>query len=318
MKELFFDKIDKMNRILNECSKEQEQVDLANYLGSKGLLPVLKDDKLYIYKISISKKLYELAKYYRNNLVDDYRTIVSEKDFYEDFFNNRDPLKYKNMINHHKSTAKEIYEQFGLGNEINQKKFIEENAKEVEIKTKINDEEYTKSYRKETVDEIVNRICNNYVTCVCQRKSKLAEIILFILHYNFYNIDFINELAYDFLYNKELIYNKIIFFTQEQLNIQNMTFSNKERVLSEDDKLAIVKKIIEACSFETIYCEDIDKISNHIFLPVLSEFSDKVDMIVNLARHNNDVIENSVFSSIIIKIINSNNKVLVKKMKQDN
>ena len=82
---------------------------------------------------------------------------------------------FRNMISYHRTTKEEIYDYYDLSDKSNMDKFYEDNSINIEDKLIIDDKITTTILKKETIEETINRIANERITCVFKRNSKLAK-----------------------------------------------------------------------------------------------------------------------------------------------
>lgn len=297
----------------NIWENEHKLAEFKYNIRKKGMLPILKDGNLIIYKISRKQEFYELSSYYRDNMIDIYNKIVlNDQKFKSDLCKSSYLPFFNNMLNYRPSTTEEIYEKFHLNDKQIREDFIKENAQEMEIHIPIDDITYTKSYRKEDIQEILKRISQNYVTCIFKRPSKVSAIINFIGIKNYFNLDFIASQVVQFLYSKMVDFsNGTNIISEEQMEIEKMRFTDKEQSLSDDEKIKILKNIKDVFNIECVCCEEFSKISDLQLESILG--TNSREMIINFAKHNTNILYNKDFSPIYNKIISSNSKTLTKK-----
>jgi len=305
----------------NEFQRKREIAQAIYEFRKKGLVPILKDGKLLIYKISTSEKFSELQNYYASNFFDIYSSLILDNQkFRSDLCRFSYLPLFKDMINYHQASQDDIIEHFNLDNETNRKKFLEQNAQEVEVHIPVNDEIYTKGYRKETIEEVVKRVAHNYVVCNFKRRSKLSEVMCFINYNNYINLDFIASIICKFLYSTDIDFysSEVKVLEHDEDKIKSMKFSDKEQLLSEDDKILIIKEIFNSLNIECVCCEEIDKISDfQLKCMANSKLDNLKNIIIDFASHNSDILENSVFSDTYYRIT-SKSKVLEKKPVDNN
>ena len=78
-------------------------------------------------------------------------------------------------------TDPESHEKYYQSSNID--KFYEENSISIENNLVIDDKMSTTILKKESIDETINRIADNRITCLFKKNSKLAEILLSIDNY---------------------------------------------------------------------------------------------------------------------------------------
>ncbi len=296
--------------------KEEREADMIYELRKKCLVPILKDGELFIYKIDFNKKFNKLLDEYESNFGEIYNGFyLNSQEFRSNLRRSSYLSCFENMINYHQATANEVFDYLGLEDEKKKKEFLEQNAQEVEVKVPVNGEIYTKCYRQETIEEVLERVAPSYVVCTFKRHSKLANIMKFINYYRYFNLDFIASNMCEFfdLGNVNFSASKVSTLEDNEDKVRSMQFCNKEKELPNDDKLAIVRAMFESLKIECTYCGEIDKTPDFLFKHLTKyEFSNSKKIITNFAKHNNDILENSAFSEVFHNI-KAKGKVLEKK-----
>lgn len=274
----------------------QNEDDLIYQLRKKSLVPILKDGKLYIYKIIIDQEFSTLRKKYEANFYDSYKVLqLNDHEFNASFS--------EKMIDHHQPSVSELVEYLGLNDIATRKEFWEKNAQEVEVKVQIDKEMYAKCYRKEEPDEVFKRVAKSYLVCVLKRKSKLSAIMDLIENNHYFNLDFIASTMCQFFNLGTVNFSASTKDTlkENEAKIRSMSYSDKEKELWDKDKIAIVKEIYNSLNIMCIFSEEIDKISDFRMQLMENCETDNIkDVIINFATHNSDILENSAFSYIFI------------------
>lgn len=296
-----------------ECQKletERNYAKFKNNLREEGLVPILRDGKIIVYEVVGTEKLDELISNFEENMFDIYSVVVLDNErFRSDLCRSSYIPSFRNMIKYRPSTKEEIWENFNLNDEKCKNDFLLKNAREVEVHIPVAEKMYTKGYKIEEIDEVIERITSNYVTCIYKRPSKLSKIVSFINLENFIDLDYIAELIYGFLYDKKISFRtRTNILPSENLELAQITFTDKEKSLTEEEKIAIIRDIISAFSVECVYSEDVDKVSKfqleNIFGTKSREF------VIDFARHNTDLLDNSEFTDTYHKIMHSKSKTL--------
>ena len=305
---------------LNEFHRQNEIADRIYDLRKKEILPIVKDGKLMIYKVNVTYSIGKLQKYLKDNFVETYSSVILSKKLREERLEGASysPI-LKDMINYHQASKEEFITYFNLNDEVNQNEFTDENAQDVEVTVPIDDTFFGKVYRKETFEEILDRLVPNYVTCTYERKSKLLVLLNYIQYGKYFNLDFIANMLNEFLTNRK---DKLHFNYTEDVNtievkedaIEEMNFNDKEKSLSEEEKINILKEIFASLDIECIYSNDIDKISNIEIAGIInSSDSNFKDPFIKFAMHNTDILENSEVAHVFNKIMENNTLKKVKK-----
>lgn len=143
-----------------------------------------------------------------------------------------------------------------------------------------------------------------------KRNSKIAEIINLVGNDNYFDLDFIASLTCEYLYSKHIDFSTgLTIFTAEIEKINKMKFTDKESDFTEAEKIKLIRNIMEQFDTECLYCKDLDKISTTELQSILGTR----EIIVDFAKHNSEILENSEFSNIYKKLLSKKNKVLEKK-----
>lgn len=279
----------------------------------KGIIPILKENELYIYKIKGNNSIDEICNYYRENMFDVYKKVVLNDNKFRQDFRKSDFLPFfKNFVSLHHACEKDIYEKFDLDDEKSKKDFIDKYAQEVELCIPIDKEFYEKRYRRERIDEIIQRIKPNYITCIFKRNSKIAEIINLVGNDNYFDLDFIATLICEYIYSKHIDFSTgLTIFTDEIEKINKMEFTDKELSFTEDEKIKFIRNIMDQFDMECLYFKDLAEISTKELQSILGTSSKEI--IVDFAKHNSELLENSEFSDIYKKLLSQKSKVLEKK-----
>lgn len=294
----------------NALNKEMKVADFKFNLRKKGIVPVLRDNKLFVYKVSGTKKLSELGDEYRINMFDTYNKVILYDDYFKKFLKPgylHHLSGFENMISFKFSTTDELWDYFDLNNEQNMQKFIENYLKEIKDETYTDNSE-TGKHRIEAIREIVEKIAGNYVTCTFKRNSKIAALIDLIVTSNYIDLDFLAALACEFLYSKDVDFSTGTTVIDEREKVDRMIFTKKEKSLSDDDKKELIKNILNGLDIECVYCDEIDQISDYL---IESIFEIKArETVIEFAKHNAEILDDSDFATVYKNAFSSKCKTL--------
>lgn len=276
-------------------------------LRKSGLLALTTNDQINIYKIKSNDKLFNLITDTKKMYDEFYNIIlVNDQKFKKKILNSSYNPFFKDMISYHLTTKEEIYDYYNLDDESNRNKFYEENSTNVENKIIIDDKTSTTILKKESIDETINRIAKERITCVFRRNSKLADILLSIG--NYFNLDFVAQIVCQFINStsNDFSSEQLRTLDSNEERIKIMQFTSKEKELSHEDKISFIKDVIGAFDIECVYSKSIDEMDNIIFDTYDS------NLILEYAKHNDYILENSQFTNIYNEIMND--KKLTKKI----
>ena len=159
-------------------------------------------------------------------------------------------------------------------------------------------------------DEIVEEMAKYYFTFVFKNPSKISKIISFSSRY--LDIDYVASEIYYFLNSESRD-----FFTgtspieDEQMELSRINFTDKEMNLSENEKISLIKNIIDSFKIECVYNSKIDEMNEFLTSSVFGTKSK--NLVLKFAQHNANLINDSEFSPLYKKIISSKIKCLIKK-----
>lgn len=157
----------------------------------------------------------------------------------------------------------------------------------------IDDEIYTKAYRKETIDEVVGRIKQQYLIYTYKKGSKIAEVMQFIKHSNYINLDLITSVLYKFIDGTEVEFmgSQIEIVEPGEKAIQDIVFNDVEEALSKEEKISILKEILASLDIECIHCEDLNKPTKSLIMNfVNTKWNDPKVVMINFAQHNTQLL----------------------------
>lgn len=283
-----------------KVQEKLEECKFKSSLKKKGLLPVLKYGKVNVYKITVNQKLADVIKKFDENMFDIYIDVILDtQEFRANLCKSSYIPFFKNMLTFRQSTKEDIWTGFHLNDEQSRNDFLKEHAQK-------------KEHRKEEIEEVVERIMCDYVTCIFKRPSKLSKILSYINSTNYIDLDCISKLIYRFLYDKDLDFKQENdSFPTEYWQFSEMVFSNKERNLTEEEKLSVVRDIMDSFDIECVLSEDIDKISDFQLENIFGIKSKRI--IVEYSKHNSSILYNSEISNIYQKTTSSRAKTNTKR-----
>lgn len=269
----------------------EKESNFKDNLRKKGIIPILKDKKIYIYQVKPRENaIIKLFNELDENLFDIYTEVCR---------NDRE-LK---ILRVRATTKEEILENFHLNNEKNINSFLNSHAKEIEMHIPVDDKTYTKAYRKETIDEVIERLVDGeyYVTLTFKRPSKLSEIVRDMYGTEYIDLDDIAKYIVEFLYDEKVEFSTGGILTEGHRYLEKLQFSDKEKSLSEEEKLSIIGNIISTFSIKCVMVEDINKMTKYQLRSFFDTESKKI--ITDFSKHNADILYNSPFSETTQKII---------------
>ena len=253
-------------------------------IRKKMLFPIIKDNKLFVYRITGTEKTNTLASEYSDTLYDTQDVVTNDEKILNDFrFKISHSSYFRNLVHHHISTKEDLYRYYKID-------------KEMEF------------------DNIIEAMSKYYFTFIFKEPSKISQIISFVSGY--LDADYIASNIYNYLYSncKNFSFGSNPL-EEEQMKIDRMSFTNKERNMSIDDKFSLIKDVFESFNIECVYSSKIDEINDFITSSIFGTKSK--EMVLEFAQHNTDLIYNSEFSPIFERIISSKEKVLKLYNKKD-
>lgn len=293
----FFEKIEKESKILRDTQKE---ANLKLRMRKKKLFPIIKDDSIFVYRLSSTKETDKIVSEYSDGLCDIYDVVTNDEKIKNDFYFRSSYSPYfRNLLHHHISTREDLYRYYKLDVVENRDSFL--NLPQNQI-FKMDD--------KMEFDEIIEAMAKYYFTFVFKNPSKISKIISFSSRY--LDIDYVASEIYYFLNSESRD-----FFTgtspieDEQMELSRINFTDKEMNLSENEKISLIKNIIDSFKIECVYNSKIDEMNEFLTSSVFGTKSK--DLVLKFAQHNADLINDSEFSSVYKKIISSKTKCLINK-----
>lgn len=293
----FFEKIEKESKILRDTQKE---ANLKLRMRKKKLFPIIKDDSIFVYRLSSTKETDKIVSEYSDGLCDIYDVVTNDEKIKNDFYFRSSYSSYfRNLLHHHISTREDLYRYYKLDVVENRDSFL--NLPQNQI-FKMDD--------KMEFDEIIEAMAKYYFTFVFKNPSKISKIISFSSRY--LDIDYVASEIYYFLNSESRD-----FFTgtspieNEQMELSRINFTDKEMNLSENEKISLIKNIIDSFKIECVYNSKIDEMNEFLTSSVFGTKSK--DLVLKFAQHNADLVNDSEFSSVYKKIISSKTKCLINK-----
>lgn len=290
-----------------EYHKSDEMLDLRKNMISKGIVPIIKDGNLDVYVVQGGHGLFNLSLQFDKEFYDLYDVLLLSDFNLNLTFDMTYNSYYTNMDSYKKLSVEKIHEMFKLDNEIYRDFFIKINQKDIEILGENN----KKEYRKESFEEILERMSNEFIIGTFKRDSKLSTIINYIYYSGHFDLDFIMSLMYEFIYSDRSKNIGYIGINNEEQFINSINYTNKEKKLSEEKKYELLKDIYNCFSIECLYSKKFDDI-NDAFLKVIFDCKNR-EVIRDYALHNNEILETSLFAPIYKKNEEKREKVLIKK-----
>ena len=281
----------------NQTHKEMSPSIFKYKLRKKGIIPVLRDDKLFIYKVSTTEKLSKLADEYRKTMGGTHDKVYLFDNHFKEMVNSKNYLSYllgfDNMLGFRKSTYDEIWKSFNLDDEQFRIEFLKNFGK-----------------NGETLEEAIKRISAlNFVTCTFKRDSKIAAIIDIMDREKYIDLDFLASLAIQFLYSRIVVFDKEFV----RHDIERMSFSDKEMSLSLNEKIELIKSIISGLDIKCVYQDEIGNLSDNLIESMFGTASR--EMVLEFAQHNALVLDDCNFNYIYGNAYPSKQKT---KTKQNN
>lgn len=290
--------------MFNEDFDNRKKIDFFNSLRKDGLLAFIDNDYINMYKVKSNDKLEKLILDIKNRFDEIYSILFIKDDkFMNETINSSYNPFFKNMVSYHPTTKEEIYDYYGLDDKSNMDKFYEENSISIENNLVIDDKMSTTILKKESIDETINRIADNRITCLFKKNSKLAEILLSID--NYFNLDFIAQIVCQFLNSIDVDFssNQFKSLDSNEDRIKLMKYTSKENSLSYEEKIRIIKEILNTFDIECLYSKKVEEL-----------FNTDNQLLLEYAKHNTYILENSEFTKIYNEIINNTDKKYIKRI----
>ena len=277
--------------------QSEEEADFKFRMRKRKLVPIIKDGTLFVYRIVGTEKTNSLVNEYSEALYDTHDVVTNNEKILDDFrFKISLSPYFRNLLHHHISTKEDLYRYYKLDKIENRDSFL--NLPQNQI-FKIDDEM--------EFDEIIEAMSKYYFTFVFKEPSKISEIISFISGY--LDIDYIASNIYNYLNSnfKDFSYgtNPV---EEGQMQIDRMSFTNKENNMSMEDKISLIRDVFESFNVECVYSSNVDEMNDFITSSIFGTKSKK--MVLEFAKHNSDLIYNSEFSHVFKRIVSSKEKTL--------
>ena len=277
--------------------QSEKEIKLKLKMRKEKLVPIIKDDTLFVYRITGTEKTDALANEYSDTLYDTHDVVTNEQKILNDFrFRiSRSPY-FRNLLHHHVSTKEELFRYYKLDKIENRDIFL--NLPQNKI-FKIDEEM--------EFEDIIEEMARYYFTFVFKEPSKISKIISFVSKY--LDIDYIASNIFNYFYsNNKDFYTGTNPVEEEQMEIDRMSFTNKEKNMSLEDKISLIRVVFESFNIECVYRSKTDKMNDFITSSIFGTKCKK--MILEFAQHNTDLIYDSEFSHTFERIVTSKEKVL--------
>ena len=293
----FFKRIEEDSKFVRDTQKE---ANLKLRMRKKKLFPIIKDDSIFVYRLSSTKETDKIVSEYSDSLCDIYDVVTNDEKIKNDFYFRSSYSPYfRNLLHHHISTREDLYRYYKLDKIENRDSFL--NLPQNQI-FKIDDEM--------KFDEIVEEMAKYYFTFVFKKPSKISKIISFTSRY--LDIDYVASEIYYFLNSESRD-----FFTgtspidDEHMELSRINFTDKEMNVSENEKISLIKNIIDSFKIECVYNSKIDEMNEFLTSSIFGTKSK--NLVLKFAQHNSNLINDSEFSPLYKKIISSKTKCLINK-----
>lgn len=268
-------------------------------LRIKGLVPIIRRDTLFLYKVKSSARTLKLVRDYSETLCDVYSIVTNDEKMRNDFYINSGSSPYfRNFVGCCPSTVEDLYKHYKLDEYDNRDSFL-----------KMSQNKMFDIDPKKDFDAILESISEYYITYVFRDSSKLSALISNASHY--FDVDYIASNIYSFLYSEFRDFssgeNSI---EKEQAELNEKTFTVKERNLLEEEKIEILRNIFDSFDIEYVYSSKVGDMDDYSSLSIFGTPS--LNLIVKFAQHNTELIYNSYVSPIIKRIMSSKTKSLKK------
>ena len=302
------DRLPKLDLSMWEYDDEYNlELEYANYkheLRKKGYVPVLKFTVLNVYKINPNlDDLYYLSQKYRSMFTGEkYKLVCMTPDLHNNICKDEN---IENLIRWEPATYEKIIEKFNLVDDKNKKEFMRLYFNMVGAKVTKDDNDDTKF--KNMMSKIIEE---NYAICSFKVESKLERICDYMCE-GYIDLDFLLGQLYEFFYSDSIsFYTRINNLENDVNKIQMVSYTNKEKGLSDSEKIEIIKELLYASNIECVYTSELSNISyKHIEL-LFGNSSAK--FLYDFAHHNNNAIHNEKIQTIIDKLHNSKVKCIKK------
>lgn len=279
--------MDNIDNLQAQIKKERELMDIRK----SDFFPIVKNDNLYIYKISKTNELKVLI----NEFLSKYNSIYNQiLEVNPNFFND-DTLReeylshYGKIVSYKKVVKDEFLSYFNIKNETDEARFIRANGEGVGKYIKKNDG-YFLMCRMETLDEIIKRM--DVYNVKFNMPSKLGSVLDYINN-GFYDIELLISTIYEFLYSEKLnLTKRLSIMDSNRMRLLYSNFTNVEKNFSEKDKYNIVKRIVDAFNIELIYNKSLKNVDDYN----IANFS--IRNMIELGEYNYNMLYQSDFKEV--------------------
>ena len=269
---------------------EEKLANVKSKLQSLGFFPVVRDSILTVYSVKVSPDNASIFGNLEKNLGNTY-----EEAFY---YGNSSyqGLKYKEEIKlpiaKRASTPENLYDLLGLGDEERRQKFLQENARECEVKIPYQNGIYLKGYRLESLKEVLERLRCDYAVHIYKRESKIAELLKKIG--NCLDTDSIFSILYEFLNGQKVDFSEgINNVSSIQKIAEEMPFSETELSLTETEKEIILNDLFSAFTYTSLSSKTISTLNSRYGI-------DKNSLLL-IGKHNAAILDTSEVQEIVFK-----------------
>ena len=297
----------------DKYKKEESLAKVKEYFRQIGIIPILVDDTLKIYKIRVNKNLDNVINYFDKEYKYKFQRIKPKRKKDNYMYNLWQEVGTE-IKNEKAATSDDIWKMFELENEVKRNEFYEKNARIIETDVVYNDEIWLKGYRKERLNEIVDRISKDCVVRTYEKSSKLAMFLKTFKAHN-YNLDYIYKFIYEFYYNKDINFSTGINIIKENIEtVINRDFNEVEKQLTQEEKIDCIKKMLEVFDVKCIFESKLSNMHNFLDGRIIDTdvLLSKED-VLDFAKHNYDIINNEEINEIVNKINGISTKRLKKK-----
>lgn len=296
--------IERLINFFNEDDDEFMANIKENFL-KQGIIPILipGTSEVALLRITDTNETKKL----KSKLEDTYR-IYSCVEKVVPYFkrNNCSIIDYDiQVVEKRKSTMDELIKYMIKNSGMTIEEYIEKNGEEVEIKQDNGNGTFTKVYRKQTIEEILNPLLHEYQTVTYKQR------ITYKIKNIFNQIGDLEDFAssiYNYLYGEFKSFQLGTSYVKESRCVYN--YNPEEEKMSFDDKLTMVKAFINTLRYEILLSEDINDL-NQFWFSRFYQMQSK-DTLLQLAGHYTSILKDDklgiIFESIDINELLNNSK----------
>jgi hypothetical protein len=287
-------------RKLLDDSLDEEDMELLAEIKEKfmrqGILPVLIPGTTEVAflkrkRTAETDKVVEQLKdtYETYSVVDKVRMHWERNDMFS-------PTNYDRLISTDNTTMEELIEYVRRNNNLSIKEFIEKYGEDVEIRKENGDGTFSKVYRKQTIEEILEPELSKYRTKTYER------IVTYKIKRIFKELADIEEFAssiYNYLYGEFKSFQLGASYAHEY-SASSYKYNPEEENFSLEKKSNLIKAFIESFDYEIVLCEDVNALDNFWFSRFY-QMNDK-KALLELAGHYTSILKNSELSNLFESI----------------